>query len=568
MLQIKVNVINELKKIRKGVTYSSITTVLDEIIQNSQRAKATELEINVEELRISIKDNGIGCKDLSKVFEKSSSGWGLDEAFGEGFFSAFIADKIIVKSFDKMVVIDVLDVIENENLHFDIVPSDEYIDGFKTILEGKKIAENIFTLKGHLLEIGKVLPFKVTLNGKVLPKEKLTALKDGESGEFTIEVNNEIYEGTLTVDSSWRGIETFYEYRKVNNIWKGGAFGKIQFKQNAVTLKAPDRKDIVFDEKRKKFEEQLEKDIKMLYKKFVQNADDKAINKYAEYIDRILEVDEYIPYLTLSNDLTDLSKHMNTEELEEVKKSAVTEEEIKQLEALLEKVKPTRQEESVVSTSRALTTKEKKEVESITKLGKQKNKMVWVKASEVNSLKEKIAEIEYYGFEVIVAKNVLYEKAFNRLGIKHISEFEKEIETEFKLDRVDLITKKEQRVMWLLEKIERNWHIPDTFRIADIEMRVIVKTMGKVVKKEKKSVEGLTKDGKIYLDRRSLKLSKYRVDKWDSPNLTLHDLRFLLRNCDTIAHELAHLLYGTSDNTINHYQAQAKISRELADIFS
>ena len=108
--------------------------------------------------------------------------------------------------------------------------------------------------------------------------------------------------------------------------------------------------------------------------------------------------------------------------------------------------------------------------------------------------------------------------------------------------------------MWMLEKIEKHYGLNNVFRIADIDTVLEHYRNDKLVDSEQQITHGLYRreaDGRerIYLNRDSLLLPTYRVDKWDSGNLTLNDLRMMLKNLETVAHELAHLMYQTKDNT-------------------
>ena len=38
-------------------------------------------------------------------------------------------------------------------------------------------------------------------------------------------------------------------------------------------------------------------------------------------------------------------------------------------------------------------------------------------------------------------------------------------------------------------------------------------------------------------------------------------------NIDTIAHELAHVLYHTTDNTIEHYKAQCSLQSDIVNLY-
>ena len=47
----------------------------------------------------------------------------------------------------------------------------------------------------------------------------------------------------------------------------------------------------------------------------------------------------------------------------------------------------------------------------------------------------------------------------------------------------------------------------------------------------------------------------YRAQEPDYPNVTVHDYRVLMQVMQTVAHELAHLLFLTEDNSKEHSDA-------------
>ena len=121
-MEIRVNVINEMKKLRSN-TYSDRYAWVDELIQNCQRAKATHIDVDVDEYNrtVTVSDNGIGCDDPRYLFDKSSSGWDQETTknespFGEGFFSTMLAaNTITVKSKGFTAIFDVNRMFEENN---------------------------------------------------------------------------------------------------------------------------------------------------------------------------------------------------------------------------------------------------------------------------------------------------------------------------------------------------------------------------------------------------------------------------------------------------------------------
>lgn len=46
-----------------------------------------------------------------------------------------------------------------------------------------------------------------------------------------------------------------------------------------------------------------------------------------------------------------------------------------------------------------------------------------------------------------------------------------------------------------------------------------------------------------------------------------NELKCLMYNLDTITHELAHVLYKTTDNTKEHFLAQIKIQEQITKLY-
>ena len=84
--QITSDIAGRLKKIRSGVVYSSVTSVISELLQNCQRAKAENIFCEFQYDTLTITDDGVGCKDSDDLFTLDKSAWETtSEGFGEGF---------------------------------------------------------------------------------------------------------------------------------------------------------------------------------------------------------------------------------------------------------------------------------------------------------------------------------------------------------------------------------------------------------------------------------------------------------------------------------------------------
>jgi hypothetical protein len=61
-VEVRSNIAGDIMKIRKGVVFKEHATVIDELLQNCQRAKATQIDVICEDNKLVIKERA-GCKD-------------------------------------------------------------------------------------------------------------------------------------------------------------------------------------------------------------------------------------------------------------------------------------------------------------------------------------------------------------------------------------------------------------------------------------------------------------------------------------------------------------------------
>jgi hypothetical protein len=98
--------------------FSTSTTVLAELMQNSRRAHASYVDFNIDAAakRMTITDDGCGLSEFSKIVKLCESGWDeettlQDTPFGMGFFSVFFAcDQVTIRSGGKRMTATLEDI--------------------------------------------------------------------------------------------------------------------------------------------------------------------------------------------------------------------------------------------------------------------------------------------------------------------------------------------------------------------------------------------------------------------------------------------------------------------------
>lgn len=605
---------SRLKKIRSGVVYGHLHSVIDELIQNCQRANATEVHIRLNGPSLTVKDNGSGCKDPSLVFTLDKSGFGY--GFGEGFTSVYmVADYLRVKSYDWSGGLDVEEALNSpeKDIKVNIEKTDDEIDGFEVELVGETIANHQHSLLEHIEKAAAVIPgISFYLNGKNIAKKDLFDVE--HNSPYFYRFNNSMYEGLLFLTDTHSPdskIEVYHEYRYVTNIYVQGLSGVILLKKDAVNLRTPDRKGIVYDEKRKELQNQIHEDFKYLIKLLLKDGDEKYINDFSQIIDEFFDVEEYMRYLFIDPDeisnqyetrkkaATKKTKLFNAEasgEDSEIESKEESEEDLREVDVALDDEEQendlncvynhqSEHHESNWDTERD--TKRIEEDQSFTAyIGvdsdrnlqknrvtinniKKKANVAWVEKEHVETYRNLITEYEYYGIYTFVSPNILYDKALRYIGIPHISLLEeKGLRKEYKVTKIGARSKKEERALEILGMIEEYYSLGETFKISNIEAKMIIELRGTRIYQEEFQVKGYTKGNEIHLNRKHLKLGKLSSANLGNKKLGVHDVKFVLSNISTIAHELAHLLFGTKDNTVRHYENQITLQDDIARFIS
>ena len=568
-IEIRSNILGDIAKIRKGVVFKEYATVIDELFQNCQRAHATKIEVTIDGDHLRIVDNGVGCRDPQAVFEKNTSAWGNeDEAFGEGFFSVFLlADKLHVRSHNWKLSLDVLEMFETGDLSINVEEAPT-ITGFEVDIIGEAVRREYYQLINEAIMLGQIMPeVSVSVNGRTLQHRELLSL---DTSNPTYKFNNDRFEAVLTPSSGFGTLEMFYEHRPVREDYMPGVIGRVHIKKGMITLKAPDRKEYIYDEKRIRLREDLHLCVIEMYKKFITEATDNELDRYANQIDEYLNVDDYLDYLPVSDDLLNLGQD-NEDETEDSVKDSVKEvsKEVKQLIRKLSTIEEGIDYDIDYDDMPKEPIRSRRSKGNLRELIAKSKKVLWVRPSEVDKLRSKIADAEYYGFLVLVAKNKLYENAFQSLGIPNVENLDECIEREVIKSNIGPQSKKEMRFTALMKIVEKHYELDEgSIQLADLELQIKHKKTGEVISKGGE-VHGLCdrKEGKIYINRKLVKFPKYRAQAPDYPNITAHDYRALMRVQNTLAHELSHLLLMTEDNTLEHAQGINKISIELAELF-
>lgn len=602
-MEITSNVANRLKKIREGSVYASHTSFIDELIQNAQRAKATECHIIVDVDTFIIRDNGIGCPNPKTLFTLDVSGFGV--GFGEGFTSIYhIADEFYVHTLDWTGQLNIIDALRKEDLTVTI-KKNAFIQGFELVMKGRLIEKYNYEIQESVINIAQYIPdIKFTLNNEIIGKQELLTFN---YLEIERRFSNRMYDGVIGILPShqYGRIKIYHDYRYVTHMDLEGAEGTILLKPNAVTLRTPDRKDIIYDTKRSKLTRTLFKDVQYLTKELLKENDSSLISRYANTIENYLNVEDYINFLSIEESAipnqyevrnkknesinTDddienqdeqeqntVNQNHNTSNVQTAKttvnrpsnNSTASNKDNRQLQ---EQVDTRRVQEDTKFNSyvysEAITKEELKNI-SIKNIKNKKN-VIWVEKEREHEFHELIVKYEYYGVFTFVSPHILYNNALRFMAIPHISTVEDHaIEKQYEVKRTGAKNKKEERIMEILFMIEQYLNLKTTFFISDIKCNMRINLRGTKIYQQPFPIHGYAKGSVIHLNRKSLKMGKISSILLHKPKIGIHDIKFIMNNLELISHELSHVIYNTKDNTMEHYEGMLKIQNDIADFIS
>lgn len=555
------DVIGKLRKIQNGTVFDSPLVFVAEMMQNAYRARAKQMQVTIRDDTIVFADDGCGASNPKTILTLDYSQWtSTDEGFGIGFWSILAIPDIQecrVTSRKWTATINVATLFTNGAPEAAVTWNDDLYHGFRVQIAAPYIRDHRDKIVAELTRVGALQPYTVRINEYVVPTQDPF---DEVTGEFSQDFATRLFTARLAVTRhGWQSPDLYYERRFVCDYNDGmGVQGIIEMKPRSLTLKEPDRKQIVHDTKRDKFAEVVARCIRDLYRAFVRQATNDQITRYAGMIDEILSVGDYEAYVLDDNMFTTIGGAKSS--------PPATPDPVSFERAEIDPDAFTRDDEEIVTPVvdtgyRRPARPRKRSVGSTVKKWK---RTVWINANEVDDLEEMVAKAKYYGLTVVTARNVLQKNVFLKYRVPHISEIEQNIVRRHVISNVMVRTRKEEAFLALLSPICRYYNIPNVFRIGNIAMTLEVSVGGRVIDRKLMQVGGIAHNGLIVLDRKHLALKRFHLY---GRGFGQHELKALLATLPTVCHELAHLLYHTTDNTTEHFNTERRIYDELVTMY-
>lgn len=203
---------------------------------------------------------------------------------------------------------------------------------------------------------------------------------------------------------------------------------------------------------------------------------------------------------------------------------------------------------------------------------KNKKNLVWVEKKYADEYGDEISLAQYCNLYVYKSKNILESNTLKEYNKLHISDLKDSLIETHNTKNVGLKNKKEECFIKLLMPICEKYglHI-NIFSIANLSLKTELKIHDKVVYKKnevnsKKHVYigAVCSGNTILFDRNYLGLSRFSIKEG---KIACSEISLIMSVAKTVAHELAHYLYDTVDNTLNHYKIENDIHNEIVQMY-
>ena len=247
--------------------FSTSSTVLAELMQNSRRARATKVEFAIDETErtIRVSDDGCGVGDFNNLLQLCESGWDeavtlTDSPFGMGFFSVFFAcDYVVVRSRGKVLQASLVDIQSKRALQ---VCADKDPVHIGAVIEMHGVTEKLFVQRlwspfdvSHHEAASEAVqrvkysasgfPVAVFLNGVELPRPyALASLQTTRTKVGHIHLRAMHDDAcSLPVVRSLRDVRLFLQGLPIGD-YKSGSDGCVHLDSMAFTARVPDRTEL------------------------------------------------------------------------------------------------------------------------------------------------------------------------------------------------------------------------------------------------------------------------------------------------------------------------------------
>lgn len=560
-MQIGIDLPAQLRRYRSGEVCTR-STAIAELIQNAQRAGATRLDFVCEPGHLTVSDDGTGCADAADYFTIARSGWGRkvveeERPFGQGGLLSLLvlASHIHVRSGFGTADWDIDRTLTDGDLSVQIDPQNTE-PGFHlrlTLLDDVTAEE----LRTAVLTEGGAVDLQISWN-----RQQTARVKPFEVGDHRI--SGDGFRGALTIGGEGSCPVLYHRGRIVRPLREIPYFtGAIE--ADRITLRLPDRKDVVENSRWRTFLKSVRGSVKRIIAGRFQD-DPVVLQRMGHVFAAYLDVDELVDHLNWkyvgeektdddapSRFVTPIEELMATADPVVVEQAAAA---LVSMEKVLSAPAAHAPDEAPVDAT-APHADEAPAPGSAVPQDAKKTLIAafWVDSWEQGFKRELLDEARYYQLPVVIVTDDLRRRAVTKRGLPHISRLRDYITFE---DTIKARAPKQDVEFRALTK--RVFGRELSLQYGTIKRTMRCALPGKVFRRN------IAVDAMACPAQNAIVLQ--RAAMWpraERGSLSAASLRQLvLNNLNAIAHETAHLVFGTKDGSLNHFRLESLISAAYA----
>lgn len=550
-MQIGIDLPAQLRRYRSGEVCTR-STAIAELIQNAQRAGATRLDFKCEEGVLSVSDDGTGCRDAADYFTIARSGWSREvveneRPFGQGGLLSLLvlASWLRVRSLFGTAEWDIDRTLDTGDLGVEVT-STQRTTGF--LLHLRLLSDvTADELSTAVRQEGAAVNLEIRWNGEPIPRTT-----PFETGDYII--SGDGFRGALSFGSQGSHPVLYHRGRIVRPLHELPYFtGAIEAEK--ITLRLPDRKDIIENRRWLSFLKAVRGHVKTIVARLFRD-DPAVLQRLGHVFSAYLDVDELVDRLTW--------EYVGEEKIVDDAPPSFTSP-VEELLATADPVIAQRAATALVAMDKVLSTPAAPPPVEVVNTSSKKSEETesrrglvsafWVESWEQNNRRDLLDEAKYYRLPVVIVTDELRRRAVKSRGLPHISCLPDRIVFE---DTIKARTPKQDAEFRAL-----------TARVFGRELSLQYGTIKRVMR--------CTLPGKTF--RRNIAVAAMacpqqnaivlqRCSMWPNAErgaLSAASLRQLvLNNLNSIAHETAHLVFGTKDGSIQHFRLESLVSAAYA----
>ena len=607
--QVTVNTANFLRLLNQNL-YVDKTAVVDELLQNAQRAGATRFEVELQYGKLEARDNGCGCSDPSRFLVLAESGWGEAgeglSPFGLGFWSTTLfGGTVIVRSFNWEMMIDV-ELLRKGDVDsmITLITDLEHQEGTIVQIFSEEMGDMLYDLRERLTSCARFSRFeKVILfdryydEGRELPTlrefDEVDPDEAGDAEAFARVIRVNGATGVLMPAKGYWQYPTAYLQNRPVCSWDRLPYvsGHFSVGDAGLVARAPDRKAFIQDDAYDEMVLTLGAEVSHMYAELAAKATDEEMTYYEDGISKYVDADtlasiidfhvineeeteELVTLLEIAADFginIDVGDERSLPALTLKLRQLIREREEKLREELGEDADDVaiRSESNIPTTVDHAAVKQWSTAAIVGPVvppeahtdGRKRLDQIkmcaWCSIKEVARYTSLIQQATYNGIPLILAANRVQERVLeSREDLFHIDTLPRRIKRETTITHERGRGKKvDDRRQYLLDCIGKEFDVQ--IHLADIETKLTLDEKPLKTRRPQE-VTGLARpDEKLILLQRLLS-GNYPgpVPDPEHETWTKHDMRWVLPNVVTLGHELAHVCSASKDGTQEHYSAE------------